>query len=196
MAKTFEIREFVDKHTKGYGIGELENQPTKIQEQLIIIETFIQDFVQEQANIVQKMKEYEKINLLSISTGSGVPRSSIYNSPNTLQVYIERRCKEIEKQDILGVDKLTKTKKKDKELQELFSGLQQEVIDSCELKCQIKELESDLASYMRQCESKQKQIFELESLVKRLQKKSEKQNHSSKVVPLKREVSDDDTSQE
>lgn len=87
MDKTVRIREIVDKHVKAYGIGALENQTLKIQEQLIIMEEFIQAFIQEQINITQKLKEYEKINLLSISTGSGVPRSSIYNNPNTLQVY-------------------------------------------------------------------------------------------------------------
>ncbi|SFL70291.1 hypothetical protein [Pelosinus propionicus] len=180
MGEEVELREFVSERTKQYKIGELTIQSPKIQDQLFQIEEYLQSLILAQKEMAIRIKEISKININSVSAGAKVPRSTIYNNNRTLQVYIEKRCKEIEDQDILQLKRFNKVKANDKAIQIIIDGLQLQIVDNYELKQQIKEGERQLKSQIGQLEDKQKEIFALQKQINELQKRQS----GSTVIPI------------
>lgn len=185
MDQYVEIRRIVEERAKLYGIGELSKQRTIIQEQLLQVEQYFQNLILKQIHVKKKAKELTKINVSTVSLGTNVQRSTIYNNPNTLQIYIDTRIEEIQKEDILGIHKSNKIKHKHDNLNILLEGLQQQVVDNFELILQIRNLETELKSMYSQKEDVQLEFFRLEQENSKLRRQLNSLT-KDKISPLKK----------
>ncbi|MBT2636587.1 hypothetical protein [Bacillus sp. ISL-39] len=186
MDQQSKLKGFVEERARHYGIGEFSNQRTIIQEQLMQIEDYFQKILFEQKQTLKKIKVLTKINVSSVSSATGIQRSTIYNNSNTLQAYIDKRTAEIIKEDILGVNRTQKIKIKNSDFDNLFDGLQQQLVDNFELTIQIQELEKELKSLFQQKEDDYKNIFRLEQENNKLRRLLNNPNKDT-VVPLRKD---------
>ncbi|OLN22553.1 hypothetical protein BTO30_09630 [Domibacillus antri] len=163
MDNSIDMKRCVNENTIKYGIGELsEISSLKIQEQLVQIEEHLQEFRMHQKQLTEQIKQYSKLSISSISSGANVPRSQINLNTNTLKLYIEKRISEIEKEDILKINKNEKLRSEKKELDSYIDGLRQQVVDTFEMKLYIENLEAENKRLIRQLEDRQKDIQKLE----------------------------------
>ncbi|WP_067730759.1 hypothetical protein [Oceanobacillus damuensis] len=183
MGNQPEIRESVKERTKKYGIGELDQQRNNIQEQLIKIEENFQNVISEQNHVKKRVKQLTKHNILSVSEATNIPRATINNNPNTLKFYIEKRIEEIQKEDILGIDKAKQSIEKN----EFFSGLVEDFklqfVERYELELQIEYFEKELKTKLQQIEKLTRDKTELEQENQQLKRQLNKAK--VKVVPIR-----------
>ncbi|MBR7797625.1 hypothetical protein GT022_16440 [Agaribacter marinus] len=155
----------------------------KVQEQLVQIERFLQKFCTKQKQLNEQIKQHSKLSISSVSSGSNVPRSQINLNISTLKQYIERRIDEIEKADILKINKTEKLRSEKKELDKYVDGLRQQIVDNFELKLYINKLETENRRLILQIEDRQRDIQKLEIENNKLRKEVSKQNNQ-KIVPF------------
>ncbi|HHB0448527.1 MULTISPECIES: hypothetical protein [Staphylococcus] len=171
MDKQTEIKATVAEKVKEYKI-EIPSNRSKLQEQFIQIETYIQEVISKQKHIVMETKIWSKMNLLSISKGAKVTRATIYNNPNTLKAYIENRVTEIEKEDLLGIRSKDRLIKAYEELKSIMEGLKINVIENHIQELKTEELESEIENITSINESLHKQIQTLKLENDKLQRKT------------------------
>lgn len=182
MGIDIELKECVNENTLRYGIGELgEISSTKIQEQLILLEEYLQKVCMKQRQLKEQIKQSSKLSISAVSTGAKVPRSQINLNTNTLKLYIEKRIQEIEKEDILNINRTKKLKSEKAELSMYIDGLRQKVVDSFEMKLYIEKLEAENKRLIQQIEDRQKDIQKLEIENNKLRKEVANQNNK-KIV--------------
>ncbi len=177
-----DIKECVNQNTNRFGIGELrEISSTKIQEQLVQIEVFLQEFCRHQKELSGQIKQSSKLTVLSISLGAKVPRSQINLNINTLKLYLENRIMEIEKEDILNTKKYEELKSEKRRLKKYLDELQQKIVDAFELKLRLEMLEAKNKRLILHLESRQKDVQKLEEENSKLRKALSEYN-KKKVV--------------
>jgi hypothetical protein len=178
-----EIKEYVNQNTNRFGIGELEEiSSPKIQEQLIQIEVFLQDFCLHQKQLREKTKQYSKLSISSVSSGANVPRSQINLNINTLKLYIENRIMEIRKIDILNIKKYERHRGEKRELEKYTDGLRQQIVDAYELKLRLEMLEVENNRLIGQLELRQKDVQKLEEENSKLRKSLNELNEKKVVL--------------
>ena len=186
MDSNIDIKSYVNQNTIKYGIGELsELSSLKIQEQLVLIENYLQEFCEQQKKLAEQIKQYSKLSIFSISSGANVPRSQINLNINTLKLYIERRIQEITKEDTLKINSHEKLKTEKKELDLYIDGLRQEIVDVLELKQYIDSLEGENKRLIKQLDHRQKDIQKLEIENSKLRKNLNEHNNK-KILKIER----------
>ncbi|MDG0876265.1 hypothetical protein L5D93_29170 [Paenibacillus thiaminolyticus] len=185
MGIGIDISERVNEKTIEYGIGKLGDvSSTKIQEQLVRIEKYLQKHRKEQKQLSEQIQKHSKLSILSVSKETNIERSQIYKNPKTLKLYIEERIREIEKEDILKVNKREQLRKDKRELSDYIDCLRQQIVDNFELKQHVEGLEAQNKRLSEQLKRRQKDIYELQMENDKLQKTLNKLN-SKNVVPLR-----------
>ncbi|GAE92730.1 hypothetical protein JCM21714_1742 [Gracilibacillus boraciitolerans JCM 21714] len=184
MGNGIDIKSYVNENTIRYGIGEIsEISSLKVQEQLVQIEEYLQKFCMHQKKLTEEIKQFSKLSISFVSSGANVPRSQVNLNFNTLKLYIEKRISEIEKKDLLKINKNERLRIDKRELDMYIDGLRQQVVDTCEMKLYIENLEKENKRLIRQLEDRQKDIQKLEVENSKLRKAVNEAN-SKKVLPL------------
>lgn len=186
MDRSVKIEKLVIDKVSEFAIGEFDNLRPKIQEQLLQIEKYFNELENEQEQVARRIRSLRKINLLSISKDTCVTRSSIYNNPNTLKVYVEKRLQQIQSKDIFSLNKVEELETKHEDLSSCLSGFQQKIAENVHLNLKINELEAELINLIKINESISKKnnslIEENREISRRLQEKS-----FTKIVRFKNE---------
>lgn len=116
------IIEQIKTYLIDFDIVEYDYLKDATQQQLIAIEKYFNDCEQS----IQKAMEVIKntnLTLRGISKGSGVGKSTIYNNPNTLKAYIEKRINIIETSNILSQHNTSKYEAQNNEIKELLDKM-------------------------------------------------------------------------
>lgn len=113
---------------KQFNLGELNHYKESTQEHFIEIERFFQ--ITEE-RITKSLEEIKSINfnIRGVCNAVKISKSTVYNNPNTLLLYIENRISNIEKQDLLSKNKQGKTRER---ITELERFLDKAIIDQIE----------------------------------------------------------------
>lgn len=84
-----------------FNLGDLNRYKESTQEQFITIEQY---FLQTEERINKALEEIKSINfnIRGICNTINISKSTVYNNPNTLRLYIEERINDIENQDLLS----------------------------------------------------------------------------------------------
>ncbi|MCP1450336.1 hypothetical protein [Priestia megaterium] len=162
MGNEYELNELVRSNIRKYNIngGVYESLRPKVQDQLYKIEYYIQSYIQEQIELVSKIKA-SKLSLAGVITASELQRSTVYNNADTLKKYIEERINDIESQDILSIRKITKQKEDIEFLKQYLENLELRLVQEEINENKIMELESQY-SFISKCNIElQKEAFQL-----------------------------------
>lgn len=185
MGNGISIKDYVNEKTIEYKIGKLDDiSSVTVQKQLVQIEGYLQEFREEQKKLSEQIKKHSKLSINSVSKKTDIERSQIYQNSNTLKLYVVNRISEIEKEDILKVNKYEQLRNDKRELNEYIERLRQQVVDNFELKQCIEDLERQNKRLNEQLEQRQKDIYTLQMEKDKLQKTLNKLN-SKKVVSLR-----------
>ncbi|MCY8938524.1 hypothetical protein [Peribacillus frigoritolerans] len=113
---------------KQLNLGELNRYKESTQEQFITIEQY---FLETEKRINKAIDEIKSINLnmRGVCTSINISKSTVYNNPNTLRLYIEKRIDDIERQDFFSKNKQEKTRERMSELEDF---LDRAIIDQIE----------------------------------------------------------------
>lgn len=184
MVPNAKIREIVIDSLKKHQInnGDFLNLKPKLQEQLIQIEHYIYSSVLKQQQLLEEIKN-TNLNVLTVVKGSGLQRSSVYNHADILKKYIEVRIKEVEKEDILSLNKSNKQKEELQILKEYMDNLQNNLIDNEILESKNDELEKEVLRLNKIQESLIKEMNDLKKENKELKIKAK--NNGNSIVELK-----------
>ncbi|MGO4348134.1 hypothetical protein AB4Z45_21820 [Paenibacillus sp. MCAF9] len=165
--------------------GNYDDLDLKVKEKFNKIETYIQDFIQQQCNLSKAIKK-SKLTLLDVSQGSGISRSSIYAKADILKKYIDERIGEIEREDILSLNEKGKLENELHQLREYTRKLEIHIIENVILENKIEQLEKQLKHLNDSKEIYSQEVAKLmnenDSLKYRI-RKLEKNN----VIPLPRD---------
>jgi hypothetical protein len=145
MSNKTKISEIVEDYIEKYRIndGNYENIRNTTKKHLINIEKFLQSYINYIEELANKVKK-SKLNLLTITQNTAISRSTVYNNPDILKVYIEKRIDEIESKDILSLNKLDKKEKEIIELREYLENIQIHLVKTEILEAKINELEKEI----------------------------------------------------
>ncbi|WP_044784325.1 hypothetical protein [Bacillus thuringiensis] len=116
------------EHLKQFNLGDLSLYKESTREQLITIERY---FLETEELINKTLKEINSVNfnIRGICKAINISKSTVYNNPNTLRLYIEKRIEDIEKQDLLSKNKQRKTQER---MSELENFIDKSIIDQIE----------------------------------------------------------------
>jgi hypothetical protein len=185
MDKENRIIELVKINVNKYTIGDFEKLRPKTQEQLVQIEKSLQQFIEEQNVIAEKIKEYSKLNLLTITTISGVRRSTVYHNENTLKKYIEERIEEVKSEDIFHLDKMKKLQLDIQFQKTYLENLQYHLIENEVLETKIRSLDTEVQDIYKHNEALMQQIFNLKQENNKLRQELKNSTSiSNKVISL------------
>ncbi|SDM41634.1 hypothetical protein [Bacillus sp. OK048] len=128
---------------KQFGMSNFEQYNENTQEQFITIEKY---FLEVEERIKKALEEINSINfnMRGVCLAINISKSTVYNNPNTLRLYIEKRIDNIEKLDLLPKNKQEKTQKR---MSDLEGFLDRAIIDQIEfnnLKLQNEELRAEV----------------------------------------------------
>jgi chromosome segregation ATPase len=127
---------------KECGITQDLGKSTK--EQLLNIEKY---FIECEKEIESAIKKIHDINLTvrGISKAIGIGKSTIYNNPTTLKIYIEKRQEQIQKQDIFSEKRIEKLEEKNKNLNSLLEKMKVNIINHHLLENEVENLKEENA---------------------------------------------------
>jgi hypothetical protein len=116
------------KRLKQYNLGELNHYKETTQEQFMTIEEY---FLKTEERINKAIEEINSINfnIRGICNEINISKSTIYNNPNTLRLFLEKRIEEIENQDIFSKNKAVKTQERMSDLEKFLDNA---IIDQIE----------------------------------------------------------------
>lgn len=182
MEREAHIEKLVDNYLEEFKISIKSRSDPRLYEKLITIEKYFQKYVKSQIYHFEELKKAKKININSLSKHTRLSRSSIYNSPNILQRYIENRIITINKNNVSGIENesSSKTRKYIKQLETINAGLQQEIADNYGNRLYIEKLESEIEILQERRETDVEYIKNLESKLKSLN--SELKNYKRKHI--------------
>ncbi|MGK4468369.1 hypothetical protein [Mammaliicoccus sciuri] len=160
-----------------FKISEIDYSKENIFNQLMIIEAYIQDVAESQNYHYIKLKESKKINVNKLSRMTNISRSSIYNSPNILLHYINRRIEMIDSYDLTMLDSVNDLTDRISFLEGINNELKQQVVDSYEAKLYISELENEIKMHF---DRRKRDIIEIDSLRDEVKLLQSKLNHYNK----------------
>ncbi|HFO1035176.1 TPA: hypothetical protein ACHIRZ_004465 [Bacillus paranthracis] len=187
MVNEYEIRNLTKNFIEMFQInsGEFESLRPKIQEQLLQVEAYFQDFIQEQKVMAIRIKN-NKLNLVKVVRESGLQRSTVYNNADTLKKYIEERIYDVEKEDILSIQKNVRQEEDMFFLRSYLEKLQLQIVEDEVNEIKIEELEYEYSKLNDVNIDLLRQIFELKQENQELQQQLRKIK-SKDVVPLIKE---------
>ncbi|MEE3892818.1 hypothetical protein [Priestia megaterium] len=151
MGNEYELNELVRSNIRKYNIngGVYESLRPQVQDQLYKIECYIQSYMQNQIELLSKIKA-SKLNLAGVVSASGLQRSTVYNNADTLKKYIEERINEVESKDILSLQKAAKHAKEIEFLKQYLENLESKLIQEEIKEYKITELESEYSYISKQ----------------------------------------------
>ena len=183
MGEQTEIEQKMNKFTHEFGINEIDINSPKIYSQLKLIENFFQQQERDQEYYYNKLKNARKLSISKVSEVTEISRSSIYNSPNILQLYIECRMNILAGKDISGLSELKNNDEKMKFLVKVNDGLQQEIINGFENKMYTDKLQSEIELLSKRRKSDISEIYLLNQEILKL-KKELKEYKKSNVINI------------
>lgn len=186
MGENIEIEKIVNTFTKSLGINEIDIQNSNVYNQLKIIEKFFQQQEKKQKFYFHELKAARKINISKISEATDISRSSIYNSPNILQIYVENRIRILADKDISDLNSIKSNDDKMKLLAKVNQGLQQEVIDSYESKLYTEKLQLEIKSLLQRRKSDINEISDLNKEINDLQNELKKFKRNE-IIKIKKD---------
>lgn len=165
MDRNSRLEEKLLNYLDEFNINEKDFSKGNLYHQLFIIEEYFQEVTKKQVHYLGILRESKKLNINKISKQTNIPRSSIYNNPNILLYYINKRIKLINDQDITMLESLNTKNSRIKLLENINNELKQQVVDTYEMKLYINELEKELNI---QYERREKIINEINDLKEQL----------------------------
>jgi hypothetical protein len=162
---------------KQFGMSDFEQYKENTQDQFITIEKY---FLKVEERISKALEEIKSINfnIRGVCNAINISKSTVYNNPNTLRLYIEKRIENIEKQELLPKNKQQKTQER---MSELEAFLDRAIIDQIEfnnMKLQNEELNAEVNRLAEKIEllsleraNHIKRLNEMELELKRLRNK-------------------------
>ena len=134
----------ITQHLEKYDIHTpLDQLSNTIQDQLIEIEKYFQNHIDEQIELLEKLK-HQKINLAKVCTATKIPRSSVYNSPDILKKYINKRIDEIVQTDLLSLNKSNKFNEDYGFLKRYLENIKIQIIENDIFELKIQGLEKEI----------------------------------------------------
>jgi hypothetical protein len=160
-----------EERLKEFNLGDLKRYKENTQEQFIAIEKF---FLESEKRLNKALEEIKGINfnIRGICNSINISKSTIYNNPNTLRLYIEKRIEDIEKQDLFLKNKQGKTQER---LSELEDFLDKAIIDQIEF--------NNLKVHNESLQAEVKRLFEKNELIA-----LERINHVKKINEMELEL--------
>ncbi|SUO88973.1 hypothetical protein [Streptococcus uberis] len=152
----------------------IEQTEHSVLEFLIRIEKFLFYFETARTNLVNDVKKFSKLNLLKISTETGISRTSIYSNQVILK-YCKLRVNQIQNANIL--------EKKERIEMTIISKLQQKIVDTYELENEINSKKNEIEDLRRIIGIQKNEIAQLKSENSSLKRKVS----NSKLIRLLRE---------
>jgi hypothetical protein len=179
-----EIISLIRPFLKEYGIEDFDSLKPQTQKQLIMIETYLQQCIEKFQVIRQNLNELD-LSVRGICKGSDIGKSTVYNNPDTLKRYIEKRLSEINC-NIKLVSKLEYDALSTK-VEELESFLNKTLVDMVEfenMRNRVEELEKTIT----RLEEKRKIIEEEKNgyVIKNNELLKELKKLRNNVITLKR----------
>lgn len=128
---------------KQFNLGELNRYKESTQEQFITIEQY---FLETEERVNKALEEIKttNFNIRGICNEINISKSTVYNNPNTLRLYIEKRMSDIEKQDPLSKNKQRKTQERMSELEGFLDKTIIDQIDFNNLKLHNEHLQAEV----------------------------------------------------
>ncbi|HDR4695489.1 hypothetical protein ABR775_14585 [Bacillus cereus] len=131
------------EHLKKFNLGDLSLYKESTREQFITIERYFLE-IEEQINRTLKEIKSINFNIRGICKTINISKSTVYNNPNTLLLYIEKRIDEIEKQDLLSKNKQRKTQERMAELENFIDKAILDQIEFNNLKVHNEHLQAEV----------------------------------------------------
>ncbi|MDY8161899.1 hypothetical protein [Bacillus thuringiensis] len=128
---------------KQFNLGDLSFYKESTQEQFFTIERY---FLETEERINKTLKEIKSVNfnIRGICRAINISKSTVYNNPNTLRLYIEKRIDDIEKQDLLSKNKQRKTQERMSELENFIDKVIIDQIEFNNLKVHNEHLQAEV----------------------------------------------------
>ncbi|AZV41551.1 hypothetical protein BAOM_0940 [Peribacillus asahii] len=128
---------------KQFSMSDFNHYKENTQEQFIKIEKY---FLEAEERIYKALKVVNsiKFNMREVCNEINISKSTIYNNPNTLRFYIEKRIEDIEKQDLLPKNKQEKTQKRMSELEDFLDRAIIDQIEFNNLKLHNEQLQTEV----------------------------------------------------
>lgn len=169
---------------KEFKLGDLNHYKETTMEQFITIEQY---FLKTEARINKAFKEINsvKLKIRTICREINISKSTVYNNPNTLLLYIEQRIGCFEKQDLFSKNKQVKAQERISDLEDFIDKAIIDQIEFNNLKVQNEYLQDEVHRL-----SEKNEVFSLEraQLVKKLNEMDQElrrlRNKSGTVVGI------------
>lgn len=136
---------------KQFGLGVLIHYKENTQEQFFTIEQY---FLEKEAHLKEILEDIKSINfnIRGICKETNISKSTVYNNPNTIRLYIEKRIEDIEKQDILFKNQKEKSQERITEIEDFLDKAIIDQIEYNNLKVHNEHLQVELNRVSEKCE--------------------------------------------
>ena len=168
MGQKITIEQKIKKFILDFGLNEIDISSPKVFSQLTLIENFFEQQEMDQEYYYHKLKNARKLSISKVSEATEISRSSIYNSPNILQLYIESRINILAEKDISGLSEMKNSEEKIKLLSRVNDGLRQEIINGFENKMHTENLQSEIELLSKRRKSDISEIHHLNQEILKL----------------------------
>lgn len=124
-------------------LGDLKHYKESTQEQFITIEKYFFGIEEQLQNALKKIKSIN-LNIRSVCSAINISKSTVYNNPNTLRLYIEKCISDIDTKDPLSKKKQGRQQIRMSELEDF---LDRTIIDQIEfntLKAHNEQLQNEV----------------------------------------------------
>ncbi|WP_079523835.1 hypothetical protein [Solibacillus isronensis] len=136
---------------KQFGLGELSYYKENTQEQFFTIEQYFLEKEERLKEILEEIKS-TNFNIRGICKDTNISKSTVYNNPNTIRLYIEKRIKDIETQDLLFKNKQEKSQERITEIEDFLDKAIIDQIEYNNLKVHNGHLQVELNRFSEKCE--------------------------------------------
>ena len=118
----------IQKRLNQFNMNVFDQYKENTQEQFVTIERYFLESEERLNKALEEIK-YINFNIRGICKAINISKSTVYNNPNTLRLYIEKRIEDHEKLDLLTKSKQEKTQVR---ISELENFLDKAIIDQIE----------------------------------------------------------------
>lgn len=167
-----------------YDIENFDGLKPQTQQQLIMIEQYFQLCIEKYSNIKHRLDDFD-LSIRGICKASNIGKSTVYNNPDILKKYIEKRLNEVECNiSIISKPKLDALTNKVEQLQSNLDKMLIDIVEFENMRIKISNLEKTITRLETQkqiiAEEKNNYIIKNNELQKELMKKNNKIIHINK----------------
>jgi hypothetical protein len=152
----------LNTNLKNYNLADMSTYNNSTVENLVKIEESLQNFVIKQTELKKEIKNFSKLNLYKFSKLADISRSSIFNSPQVLQIYSESRIQEINKSSKLILTSKTTSDSEFSKTQ--VNNIKSQLVSSYEYIKIIDELKDEIESLNKINVKLQNKLIKLSTL--------------------------------